>query len=178
MAVQGEAGSVGSAHEAGADRPTDEVAAAQPAGDARAVRRSHQDRKARPAQPRGPGGADDRVRSEHPARSDANVVRLVGRVSAAAEERTLPSGDRIASLRLIVRRGHAPGRGSMVLVDVIDVCCWTAATRRVAARLGSGDRAEVQGALRRRFFRSGVSVQSRYEVQASSLRRLASGSAS
>jgi hypothetical protein len=35
---------------------------------------------------------------------DLNEVRLVGRVSGRPERRTLPSGDQLVSLRLVVRR--------------------------------------------------------------------------
>lgn len=37
-----------------------------------------------------------------------NEVRLVGRVSAAPEERALPSGDTVASLRVVVPRVVVP----------------------------------------------------------------------
>jgi single-strand DNA-binding protein len=57
-------------------------------------------------------------------------------------------------------------------VDVIDVTCWSAATRRSALRLAEGDTLEVEGALRRRFYRVGPAVQSRYDVVAGSLRRV------
>ena len=120
-----------------------------------------------------------------------NSVRLVGRVSAEPEHRELPSGDQLVQLRVIVARparrgrsgpgsrgaapttattqGAAPARQQ---VDTIDVTCWTAVTRRAAARLQPGQVVEVHGALRRRFYRAGASTQSRYEVEASLLRRL------
>jgi single-strand DNA-binding protein len=103
----------------------------------------------------------------------ANEVRLVGRVSAEAHERELPSGDTVASLRLVVprpARGRAsPGRGSGV--DTIDVSCWTARTRRTARGLAPGDVVAVEGALRRRFFKAGGAAASRYEVEATRVRR-------
>lgn len=128
-----------------------------------------------------------------------NSVRLVGRVSAEPEHRELPSGDLLVQLRVIVarpaRRGRSgPGlRGAATApastrvsgqasppgaaparqqVDTIDVTCWTAAARRAAARLQPGQVVEVHGALRRRFYRAGASTQSRYEVEASLLRRV------
>ena len=58
------------------------------------------------------------------------------------------------------------------MVDTIDVTCWTSITRRVAEKLGPGDVVEVTGALRRRFFRGGGGVQSRYDVEVSALRRM------
>ena len=120
-----------------------------------------------------------------------NSVRLVGRVSAEPEHRELPSGDQLVQLRVIVTRpvrrgrsgprsrgatatpasteGAAPARQQ---VDTIDVTCWTAVARRAAARLQPGQVVEVHGALRRRFYRAGASTQSRYEVEASLLRRV------
>ena len=69
----------------------------------------------------------------------------------------------------VSRKGAAPARQQ---VDTIDVTCWTAVARRAAARLQPGQVVEVHGALRRRFYRAGASTQSRYEVEASLLRRL------
>ncbi|MGV1008796.1 MAG: single-stranded DNA-binding protein [Dermatophilaceae bacterium] len=111
---------------------------------------------------------------------ESNVVHLVGRVSAILQQRVLPSGDAVLPLRIVVPRPPTTGSaasgasgGSRVTVDVIDVACWSSATRRVAARLKAGDRVEVRGSLHRRFFRSGGGgVQSRYEVAAERLGRL------
>ena len=100
-----------------------------------------------------------------------NTVHLVGRVSAAGEPRELPSGDTVHTLRVVVpRTGRDRKRAA---VDTIDVACWTAAARRSAARCAVGDHVEVDGSLRRRFFRTGAAVASRYEVEAASLRRRA-----
>jgi single-strand DNA-binding protein len=101
-----------------------------------------------------------------------NEVRLVGRVAKDPEERDLPSGDRVVTLRLVVPRS-APRRSVKApTVDAIDVACWTGVARRAALRLKENDHAIVQGALRRRFFRTGVAVQSRYEVEATMVRRV------
>lgn len=104
----------------------------------------------------------------------ANEVRLVGKVSGEVSERELPSGDRLVQLRVVVPRPAKPegGGGGAATVDTIDVACWTGRVRRVAGRVGVGERVEVVGALRRRFFRSGGATASRYEVEAVSLRRL------
>ena len=102
----------------------------------------------------------------------ANEVRLVGRVSGSGQERELPSGDEVVSLRVVVpRTGRAP-RKSAASVDTIDVACWTTRVRRTALGLADGDVVQVEGALRRRFFRAGAAAVSRYEVEASSLRRV------
>lgn len=105
----------------------------------------------------------------------ANEVRLVGRVSAEAEERELPSGDVLAQFRLVVPRQDARPGGSPV--DTIDVSCWSGRARLAARRLRPGDTAEVTGALRRRFFRAGAGAVSRYDVQAEAVRRLQKASA-
>ncbi len=101
-----------------------------------------------------------------------NSTHLVGRVSGVSDPRVLPSGDVVVTVRVVVPRG---GAGRRVVrragVDTIDVACWTAAARRVAARLTVDDRVEVEGPLRRRFFRAGASVASRYEVEARRISR-------
>lgn len=109
---------------------------------------------------------------------EENVVHLRGRVSAVDEPRELPSGDWVLTFRLVVRRPPAPSRagalgarGRPTQVDTIDVACWSASTRRVAGRLTAQDVVEVDGALRRRFFRAGGAATSRYEVEAGRLRR-------
>jgi len=104
----------------------------------------------------------------------ANEVRLVGKVSGEVSERELPSGDRLVQLRVVVPRQARPGGGAgAATVDTVDVACWAGRVRQVARRIGPGERVEVVGALRRRFFRAGGATASRYEVEAASLRRLA-----
>lgn len=106
-----------------------------------------------------------------------NEVAVCGRLPAPAEERALPSGDVIVSLRVVVPRATtATGRTAEVrraTVDTIDVVCWTARSRRAALRLSPGDTVEVEGALRRRFYGGAAGRQSRYEVEASAVRRVA-----
>lgn len=122
----------------------------------------------------------------------ANEVQLTGRVSGEPTERELPSGDRLVQLRVVVRRptprarssgrageGAASGgqagrgegkRGARQQVDTIDVACWTSRTRASALRLSDGSGVQVEGSLRRRFFRTGAGAASRYEVEARTLR--------
>lgn len=108
-----------------------------------------------------------------------NEVLLVGRVSSAAEERELPSGDVLLSWRLVVDRPPsarpAPEGVRLPTVDTLTCVAWTATTRRTAGTLGAGDVVEVVGALRQRYWRSGAGVASRTEVEAQSVRRLARG---
>lgn len=104
-----------------------------------------------------------------------NEVLLVGRVSGIPEERTLPSGDRLTTWRLVVERdpGRRPPEGvRATTVDTFDCVAWTADARRRASKLLADDVVEVQGALRRRFWRAGGAAASRCEVEARSVRRL------
>lgn len=90
---------------------------------------------------------------------EVNHVELTGRVSGEPTVRELPSGDELVTLRLIVaREGGGP-------VDTVDCACWSAGARRAAGRFRDGDRARVEGALRRRFFRTPGGPASRYEVE-------------
>ena len=76
--------------------------------------------------------------------SEVNSVELTWRVSGDPESRTLPSGDELVTMRLVVAR--AAGEP----VDTIDLACWSGRARRAAGRLGDGDRVRVTGSLRRR----------------------------
>lgn len=98
-----------------------------------------------------------------------NQVHLVGRISAAPEARRLPSGDEMVSWRLVVAR-PAPARGARV--DTFDCVAFAAVARRAVLRLSAGDVVEIEGALRRRFWRSARgSPASRCEVEARKVRR-------
>lgn len=94
-----------------------------------------------------------------------NEVRLRGRWTAAAE-RELPSGDVVVTARLVVPRA-GPG------VDTIDCAVWRGPLRRRAMKVVEGNIVEVDGSLRRRFWRTPSGAASRYEVEVSALRRAA-----
>jgi len=98
-----------------------------------------------------------------------NEVVLQGRVSAAAEERVLPSGDAVWTFRVVVPRGDQRGRAT---IDTIDCAVWAGRARRTVAGLAAGDQVSVTGALRRRFFRAGGATVSRVEVEVATLRVL------
>jgi single-strand DNA-binding protein len=105
-----------------------------------------------------------------------NEVLLVGRLAAPAEERELPSGDVLSSFRVVVDRPPArrPAPGTRPpTVDALECVVWTAALRKAAAGWGPGDVLEVQGSLRRRFWRAPTGASSRYEVEVVRAKRVA-----
>ncbi len=109
-----------------------------------------------------------------------NEVRLQGRVSQQPERRELPSGDELWTFRLVVPRaprGERPDEqgGPRGTVDAIECAVWDARVRRSVARWQAGDVIEVEGAVRRRFFRTGGGTGSRVEVEVSSGRRVRRG---
>jgi single-strand DNA-binding protein len=80
-----------------------------------------------------------------------NTVALRGRVTKAVEERELPSGTRISTVRISVRRDRtAMTRGSRQGSDWFDCTAWTAALRRRVQGWHVGDEVEIVGAVRRR----------------------------
>ncbi len=102
-----------------------------------------------------------------------NEVTLVGRVSAAAEERVLPSGDVVVTWRLVLPRAtrdRAPGMKTTV--DTITCAAWRAPLRRAALRWAPGDVVQVEGALRSRYWRVGAGNASRVEVEVSAAERI------
>ena len=104
-----------------------------------------------------------------------NEVLLVGRVSGVPELRELPSGDSIVAWRVVVDRGpgrRPPAGVRAATVDTFDCVAWTAGLRRSARALADGDVIEVEGALRRRFWRAGAGATSRCELEVTSVRRL------
>jgi single-strand DNA-binding protein len=93
---------------------------------------------------------------------DRNDVVLRGRVSAPAEVRTLPSGDTLMSFRLVVRRPEPRARGQSV--DVLSCITYDKALQRRVAAWQPGDVVEIEGALQRRFWRTGSGTASVCEV--------------
>jgi single-strand DNA-binding protein len=102
-----------------------------------------------------------------------NTVALRGRVSSAPHERQLPSGVVISTFRLSVPRSRtAMTSGSTQGSDWVDCTAWTARSRRTVASWEVGDRVELTGALRRRFYRAGEGAATRLEVEVLSARRV------
>lgn len=103
-----------------------------------------------------------------------NAVHLVGRVANAPEVREMPSGDEAVVWRLVVDRTQPDTRGR---VDTLACIAWAAAPRRAAPRWREGDIVEIDGALRRRFWRTPTGPASRYEVEVQRARRVAAAAA-
>jgi single-strand DNA-binding protein len=85
-----------------------------------------------------------------------NLVALIGRLARPAEERTLPSGDRMVSYQLTVPRADARA-------ETVPVVWFEAPAHAVDHAVD--DELVVVGRVRRRFFHSG-GLQSRTEVVA------------
>ena len=101
-----------------------------------------------------------------------NVVALRGRVTSEPTERELPSGSTITTFRLSVGRARTPmTTGSKQSVDWVDCAAWSPRARRSVSGWAVGDEVEVNGALRRRFFRSGAGSSTRLEVEVIGARR-------
>lgn len=104
----------------------------------------------------------------------ANDVLLRGRISAEPERRTLPSGDSVLTLRLVVRRmGRSPmTRGSRQVSDWVDCSVWGGRVQATAAGWHAGDEVELRGALRRRYYRTPTGSATRLEVEVLGGKRL------
>jgi single-strand DNA-binding protein len=101
-----------------------------------------------------------------------NEVLLCGRVAAPAEQRELPSGDTIVTARVIVDRDSAARGRSAQRVDTIDCVAWGSRVQRSLLRWQVGQFVQVEGAIRRRFFRGETGPVSRVEVEVTATRRL------
>lgn len=108
--------------------------------------------------------------------TSANQVLLVGRVAARPESRELPSGDLLVAVRLIVDRPPSTlaSRAGVrpPTIDTIDCVAFAAGARRTMVAWEPGDVVSVDGSLRRRFWRGGQGLASRYEVEILRARRL------
>ena len=95
-----------------------------------------------------------------------NDLLLRGRVSAAAVEKELPSGDKLVEFRLIVSRERRDG------VDTLDIGAWSAKSRRIALTLKPDEWVEVSGAIHRRFWTGAGGLASRWQVEAVEISRI------
>jgi single-strand DNA-binding protein len=89
-----------------------------------------------------------------------NVAVIVGRLARPAEERELPSGDRLVSYEVTVPREN----GKAESIPVV----WFEAPGS-AATLDVDEQVVVVGRVRRRFFQAAGRTQSRTEVVADSV---------
>lgn len=106
--------------------------------------------------------------------SDDNAVLLRGRVSTAPSVRELPSGAHIITFRVSVPRARTVmTAGSRQGIDWVDCTAWGAKVRRTVAGWVVGDRVEVTGSLRRRFYVAGAGRSTRLEVEVLAARRAA-----
>lgn len=109
--------------------------------------------------------------------TDRNEVCVRGRLAARAEPRRLPSGDEVVTWRIVVARDPAstPSRSDGrpgPSVDTLDCAAWRAGVRRQALSWRAGDVVEIEGALHRRFYRTGAGhTVSRHEIVAHHVRR-------
>lgn len=95
-----------------------------------------------------------------------NDVVLRGRVSGDPQVRELPSGSVLVSFRLVVARERTPmTAASKPVSDWVECSAWGARVRRQAGGWADGDRVEVRGALRRRYFRAGDQARTSVEVE-------------
>lgn len=95
-----------------------------------------------------------------------NDCLLRGRVSAAATDRELPSGEHVVEFRLIITREQREG------VDTLDIAAWSPKNRRSALSLKAGEWIEVTGSVRRRFWQGPAGLASRWQIEAESITRL------
>jgi single-stranded DNA-binding protein len=106
---------------------------------------------------------------------DRNQVVLAGRLPEAPVEKLLPSGDRMTTWRVIVRRpaGDRTDGRSKARVDSIPCVTFDAALRGLVAGWRRADFVEVGGMIRRRFWRTPEGgAGSRIEVDVRRARRL------
>lgn len=105
----------------------------------------------------------------------SNDVTVAGRVSQSAEVKILPSGDQLATFRIIVDRPTAALRRSKQKVDTFDCAAWSAKLRRKVEALQPGQPVSVRGQLRRRFTRVGGVPASFVTIEINELHKVETG---
>ena len=99
-----------------------------------------------------------------------NQVSLIGRLSGASIEKSLPSGDKVVEFRVVIARKQKSVRSKKALVDTIDVAAWSSSTRKIAMKLNEHSWIAVNGSIRRRFWQSPAGLASRWQVEASEIK--------
>ena len=103
-------------------------------------------------------------------RNPRNEVFLEGRVSSLPTEKLLPSGDTVVEFRIVIDRKNP--KGERREVDTLDIAVWLVKVRKRALALDIDDWVSIDGAVRRRFWKAPTGLASRWQVEASQLRRL------
>jgi single-strand DNA-binding protein len=106
------------------------------------------------------------VKSKEKVDLSLNDLLLRGRVSAPANIKELPSGDKVVEFRLIITRTDREG------VDTLDIAAWSAKSRRSALSLKAEEWVEISGSIHRRFWQGPTGVASRWQVEAVEISRL------
>ena len=96
-----------------------------------------------------------------------NEVVIAGRLSADPEMKELPSGDSLWTFRVVVpRTSRAASRDERKPgVDALECSVWSGRIKRSVQTWRAGDMVQVEGEMRRRFFRSAAGTASRVEVE-------------
>jgi single-strand DNA-binding protein len=119
------------------------------------------------------GRAREGTQPDGPPIEHCNEVRVVGRLAAAVELRSMPSGDAMVAFRIVVDRPpDATPKGARRTVDALECVGWRGDVRRSVSTWVAGDVVEVSGALRRRFWRGAQGASSRTEIEVRRARRL------
>lgn len=94
-----------------------------------------------------------------------NDVLVIGRMGSRVTTRELPSGDVITTFSVVVDRPKSAIHGA---TKIDTIACQTTKARLAQAvgRLEPGSLIQVEGALRRRFWRAGAGLASAMEVEA------------
>ena len=106
------------------------------------------------------------VKSKEKVDLSLNDLLLRGRVSAPANIKELPSGDKVVEFRLIITHTDREG------VDTLDIAAWSAKSRRSALSLKAEEWVEISGSIHRRFWQGPTGVASRWQVEAVEISRL------
>jgi single-strand DNA-binding protein len=100
-----------------------------------------------------------------------NRIDLVGRVTAEPARRELSAGRRLVSWRLAMTRCADEQRGGTE-VDAVNCVSFDPQIHSGVQGWSIGDVVHVQGALRRRLWRTSAGTASFFEVEAQQVRRL------
>jgi single-strand DNA-binding protein len=102
-----------------------------------------------------------------------NSVYVVGRLSSEGEELILPSGDVLLRFRVVIPRPLKMRQAATkTTVDTLDCYVMGAALRKRVEKFEVGQVVELEGAIRRRFWKAGASVASRVEIEVLSIKKM------